>query len=114
MERKEGYDGFSRKGPVTMEALVKEYVKSMRLTSGLNTRRIYAAWDQVSGAGPFTLKKYFRNGTLYITLSSSVVRSQLYFQRDLLLEKINAALASDSTFTSDDPATGSVSNLVLR
>jgi hypothetical protein len=35
------------------------------------------AWDQASGAAPYTIKRYFRDGKLFITLSSSVLCSQL-------------------------------------
>jgi len=97
-----------------MEELVSRYIKSMKLTVGLNTHRIFAAWDACSGAERYTLKKYFRAGTLYITLSSSVVRNQLYFQKDTLIEKINAFLKEDSLFTDDNRTVGFVRELVLK
>ena len=59
----------------------------------LDRRRIYAAWDNASGAGAYTLRRYFKEGRLYITVNSSVIRSQLHFQKDALLEKINALLS---------------------
>ena len=65
-----------------MDELVKQYIRSMKLAAGLNTQRIFAAWDACSGAGEFTLKRFFRDGKLYITLSSSVVRNQLHFQKE--------------------------------
>ncbi len=106
--------GLERKNALPMETLVKAYVKSMGLAPGLNTRRIFAAWDACSGAAPFTLKRFFRNGTLYITVSSSMVRNQLYFQRDLLVEKMNAWLSGDDLFTEDNRTVGAVRNLVLK
>ncbi len=66
----------------------------------LDRRRIYAAWDDASGAGPYTLRRYFKDGRLYITVNSSVIRSQLHFQKDALLEKINALLSEDALFSS--------------
>ena len=97
-----------------MEQVVDEFIKSAKLASGLNTQRIFAAWDDCSGAGPFTLKRYFRAGTLYITLNSSVVRNQLYFQKEALIAKMNALLAEDPLFTSDNRSVGYVRELVLR
>ena len=41
------------------------------------------------------MRRYFRDGRLHVTMSSSVLRSQLYFQRDALLEKMNALLRDD-------------------
>ena len=103
-----------RKEALTMEEVVEEYIKSAKLASGLNTQRVFAAWDECSGAGPFTLKRFFRNGTLYITLNSSVIRNQLSFEKEALIEKMNATLSGDSLFTSDNRTAGYVKDLVLR
>ena len=103
-----------RKEALTMEEVIEEYIKSAKIASGLNTQRIFAAWDECSGAGPFTLKRYFRGGTLYITLNSSVIRNQLSFQKAELVEKMNATLAGDPLFTSDNRTTGFVKELVLK
>lgn len=103
-----------RKEAVSMEVIVQQYIKSMRLAAGLNTQRIFAAWDACSGAGPFTLKRYFRGGTLFITLNSSVIRSQLFFQREELVRKMNAFLSKDELFTADNRSVGEVRELVLR
>ncbi|MBP5625406.1 MAG: DUF721 domain-containing protein [Bacteroidales bacterium] len=93
---------------------IQEYLKAARLTSGLNTQRIFAAWDAASGAGRYTVRRFFRDGKLYITVDSSVVRSQLSFQRDTLIEKINALLAQDELFTQDDARVGCVKELILK
>ena len=106
--------GIGKKEAVSVGGLVGAYIRSMGLAPGLNTQRIFRAWDKCSGAGPFTLKRFFRSGTLYITVSSSVVRNQLFFQKDLLLEKINAALAADPLFTGDNRTVGYVKSIVLK
>ena len=103
-----------RKEALSMEEVIGEFIKSAKLASGLNTQRIYAAWDECSGAGPFTLKKFFRGGTLYVTLNSSVIRNQLSFQKEALIEKMNATLAGDNLFTSDNRTVGFIKELVLR
>ena len=103
-----------RKEAVGMDKIVEEYIKSMKIAVGLNTQRVFAAWDACSGAGPFTLKRYFRSGTLYITLNSSVIRNQLSFQKAALIEKMNALLADDRLFTSDNRTVGYVQELVLK
>ena len=103
-----------RKEALTMEEVIAEYIKSAKIASGLNTQRIFAAWDACSGAGPFTLKRYFRSGTLYITLNSSVIRNQLSFQKAELVEKINAPLSGDPLFTEDNRTPGVVKGLVLE
>ena len=72
------------------------------------------AWDAASGAARYTVRRFYRDGKLYITVDSSVVRSQLSFQRDALLKKINALLAEDSLFTRDDARVGFVKELILK
>jgi len=103
-----------RKEAVSMDEVVKQYIRSMKIAAGLNTQRIFAAWDTCSGAGEFTLKRFFRDGKLYITLGSSVIRSQLYFQKDILIEKMNSFLSQDSLFTEDNHAVGYIKELILK
>lgn len=104
----------ARKTAVPLEQVIREYLKAARMTGGLNTQRIYAAWDAASGAARYTVRRFYRDGKLYVTLDSSVVRSQLSFQRDALLKKINALLAEDSLFTRDDVRVGFVRELILK
>ena len=103
-----------RKEAVSMDQLVHQYIKSMKLAAGLNTQRIFAAWDACSGAGPFTLRRFFRDGKLYITLNSSVLRSQLFFQKTELVEKMNRFLSQDSLFTDDNRTVGYIRELILK
>jgi hypothetical protein len=103
-----------RKEAVSMDEVVKQYIKSMKLAVGLNTQRIFAAWDACSGAGEFTLKRFFRDGKLYITLSSSVVREQLRFQKTELVEKMNHFLSQDTLFTEDNRTVNYIQELILK
>lgn len=111
------YDGgtnrLRRKEAVAMDELVREFIKEMRLSSGVNRRRISEAWNVVSGAARYTLGVNFDKGTIYCTISSSVVRNQLYFQREALLKSLNEYLQNDSLFVRewDGPI---VKNLIFR
>ena len=96
-----------------MDAVVAAYVRSMHLEKGLDERRVFKAWDEASAAAPYTLNRSFRGGTLYVTISSSVVRSNLFLQRNDLAAKINAILEKDSLYTgSGGPAP--VKKIVLK
>ena len=97
-----------------MKELMTQFLKSTGLVKGLNSQRIYAAWNEVSGAARFTVKRFFRDGKLYITLDSSVVRSQLYFQKDVLLDKINETLGKDVLFTNEQASVKVVKELILK
>ncbi len=90
-----------RKTAQPVSEIVTDVFKSMGLSYGMNNHLIFEAWERISGAGPYTVKRFFRDGKLYITLNSSVVRSQLKIQESILLEKINAELASDPLFSTE-------------
>ena len=102
-----------RKEAVGMDQVLQEFIRSMKLTSGLNTQRVFAAWDACSGAAPYTLKRFYRGGKLYITLSSSVIRNQLYFQTEALVEKMNAFLAEDTLYTTEE-GSAPIQQLILK
>ena len=53
-------------------------------------------------------------GTLYVSLSSSVVRNQLYFQLDIIKKEMNLALAADRQFWMKPVDGVFVKNIVLR
>ena len=112
------YDGrnnkLRRKEAIGMEELVSQFVREMKLVSGLNRQRVAEAWAVASGAGKYTLSTTFDKGVLTCFISSSLVRNQLYFQRDVLVHKINEFLASDELFASAEDGSPAVKTLVLK
>ena len=104
----------NRKEAVGMDELIGQYIREMKLAGGLNNQRVRAAWDEVTGAGSYTSSMYFKDGTLYCFLSSSMVRSHLYLQKDVILEQLNIWLSKDELFTADSKSGAYIRNLVLR
>lgn len=90
-----------RREAVGMNELVENFIKEMKLASGLNRQRVVEAWHVVSGAQRYTVDVTFRNKVVYCTLGSSMVRNQLYFQKDVLLGQMNEYLASDELFVKE-------------
>ena len=107
-------NGIRRKEAVGMEALIADYIKEMKLEAGLNRQRVFEAWDTVSGAAAYTVDRFYKDGVLYCTIGSSVVRNQLYFQRNILMERMNMYLESDGGFISDMKGERPVRNLILK
>lgn len=111
------YDGrhnkLRRKDAIGMEELVSQFVKDMKLTSGLNQQRAAEAWNVVSGAGKYTLSVTLERGIMTCYINSSLVRNQLYFQKEMLLKSVNDYLSKDSLYSgvSDEPA---VKVLILK
>ena len=89
-----------------------DFIREMKITSGVNRQRAVEAWNTVSGASAYTLDVSLDRGILYVTLSSSMARNQLYFQKEVLMHKVNEYLDADSLFVKGDgPA---VRNIVLK
>lgn len=103
-----------RKDAAPMYELVNEYIKEMKLSAGLDRQRIFEAWDVVSGAGRYTVDRFYRDGVLYCTIGSSVVRNRLYFQRDVLLKQMNERLAEDEMFSREGRRESVVRSLILK
>jgi predicted nucleic acid-binding Zn ribbon protein len=103
-----------RKQAISIGDALKEMFKRSKASATHNTRRIFMAWDEASGAREFTIKKYFRAGVLYITVKSSVLATQLNMQKTWLLEKINAILSDDPLFIKDDANVGFVNELRIK
>ena len=103
-----------RKNAQPVGDAIKEFLRQYHLAAGLNNQRVFAAWDNASGAAQYTVKRFFRDGKLYITLSSSVVRSQLSFQKDTLVEKINGMLVADELFDLEEKNATLVKELILK
>ena len=62
----------------------------------------------------YTSKRFYKDGKLYITVNSSVARSQLQFQKEILVERINENLRQDELFTKDDKLVGYVKQLIIK
>ena len=103
-----------RKDAQGMEELIGQYIREMKLSAGFNRQRIFEAWDAVSGASRYTLDRFYRDGMLYWTISSSVVRNQLYFQRDVLVQKMNEYLDKDTMLVRDSRNNPIITNLILK
>ncbi|MBO7192036.1 MAG: DUF721 domain-containing protein [Bacteroidales bacterium] len=109
-----GGNRIGRKDALGMQELISQYIREMKLASGFNRQRIFEAWDVVSGASRYTVDRFFRDGILYCTISSSVVRNQLYFQRDVLVQKMNEYMEQDDMIVRDAKEQPVIKTLVLK
>ncbi|MCQ2143635.1 MAG: DUF721 domain-containing protein [Bacteroidales bacterium] len=105
----------ARKYPQQMADVIGDFIKELKLSNGVNVRCIFKAWDEVSCASRYTSGRNFRDGILYITLSSSVVRSALSFQTDAMAAAMNEKLSKDTLFVREAfPDENYVKKIVLR
>lgn len=106
--------GIRRKEAVGMQELVSQFIREMKIASGINRQRVAEAWEKVTGASRYTLDVNYDRGVVYCSLSSSVVRNQLYFQKDVIMHKMNEFLAADDLFVKDPKGNPAVKALVLK
>ena len=97
-----------------MESLVAQFIKEMKLSSGINQIRVTEAWNIASGASRYTLSVSYVGTYVYVTMNSSMARNQLYYQRDVLMQKMNELLAADSLFVGNAKGGPAVTNIVLK
>ncbi len=102
-------NGLRRQEAVGMDTLVDQFIRDMKLASGLKKQRAEEAWNSVSGAGQYTLEVSLSKGNMICTLNSSVVRSQLHTQKTLLLYSLNEYLKGDELFSDEI-----IKELILR
>ena len=97
-----------------MEQVVDGFIRSAKISNGLNAQLVCKAWDECSGAKASTLSKSFHDGVLRVTLGSSVVRTYVSFQKESIIRKINERLANEKLYMQDAPDGQLVKAIVLR
>ena len=86
-----------REGAKTIAELLVDFIQEEGLTDGLERVKIFKIWDIVVGTkyANATLYKFYKNGTLYCTISSSMLRSQLYLNKLQIIRDINKMIGRD-------------------
>lgn len=102
-----------RQNAEPVSELLKEFVALNKLGRGLYSQAVFKLWDDVSGLGMYSMNKFLKNKVLYVSISSSVLRSQLLMQKDFILEELNRRLEKDETVVLSG-VTDKLENIVLR
>lgn len=83
-----------KKEAASLDSIIPTFLKASGLMPDYNNHMILLAWDKVTGASQYTISKYVKDGVLVCSISSSVVRNQLFFQKDAIVDAINKELAN--------------------
>ena len=80
-----------------LQDILKDIMGQSNISKGIYPSRIPAAWDAVMGApvARVTRKVYFRDGIVYVSLYSSVIRNELMMQRNKIVENLNRYVGAD-------------------
>jgi len=81
----------------TVGNILNEIIKSNKLESGLNQISVTDAWKNLMGNGVnnYTRNVTLRNGTLYVELTSAVLREELSYGKDKIIKMINEELGKE-------------------
>lgn len=73
------------------------FVKNNKLDKGLNSVQVETAWHELMGKGvqSYTQNIKLQNGTLYVWLTSSVLREELSYGKDKIIKMINEELGKE-------------------
>lgn len=77
--------------------VLKEFISNGKLEKGLDKVSAEEAWHQVLGEAisKYTTRVYLERDTLFVQLSSSVLREELSYGKDKIIQLMNEALGKE-------------------
>jgi hypothetical protein len=77
--------------------ILKEIIQTNHLDKGLNQISVADAWKNLMGNGVNTYTKdvMLKGSTLYVQLTSAVLREELSYGKDKIIKMINEELGSE-------------------
>lgn len=85
--------------------VLKQFIIQNKLEAGMDVVNVRDAWKNLMGNGVnnYTTEIQLKGSTLYVALSSAVLREELSYGKDKIIKMINEELRKDV-----------VTNLILR
>ena len=77
--------------------ILNQIIKTNKLESGLNQISVADAWKNLMGNGVnnYTKNVLLKNNTLYVELTSAVLREELSYGKDKIIKMINEELGKE-------------------
>ena len=94
---------FNEESPIA--DVLKQFISQNKLETGIDVVNVRDAWKNLMGNGVnnYTTEIQLKGTTLYVALSSAVLREELSYGKDKIIKMINEELRKDL-----------VANLILR
>ncbi|MCK0124957.1 DUF721 domain-containing protein [Gelidibacter sp. F2691] len=85
------------KDNLSISELLQEFVDTNKLQTGLDKVNVRDAWAQMMGNGVnnYTTAIQLERDTLYVQLSSSVLREELSYGKEKIITMLNESLGKD-------------------
>ena len=79
---------------VSLGDAIKEFLKKSKLKSGVQALQIEDAWEKIMGKtiANYTDKIQIINSTLFISTSVAPLKSELNYQKEKIIQRVNEAL----------------------
>lgn len=90
---------------VSISEVLQQFIKVNKLESGMDKIDVEQAWKSLMGNGvnSYTQEVILKGSTLYVKLTSAVLREELSYGKDKIIKMLNEELRKDV-----------VTNLILR
>ena len=77
--------------------VLKEFMEKNKLQAGMNKIDVEAAWKSLMGNGvnSYTKEVVLKGSTLYVSLTSAVLREELSYGKQKIISMINEELRKD-------------------
>ncbi len=94
---------FNEESPIS--DVLKQFISQNKLEAGMDVVNVREAWKNLMGNGVnnYTTEIQLKGSTLYVALSSAVLREELSYGKEKIIKMINEELRKDV-----------VTNLILR
>jgi predicted nucleic acid-binding Zn ribbon protein len=86
-----------KKNTELLSDVIHQVLKEQHLDKPLNEKRLIDAWPLILGASimKYTSEIYIKNRVLYVNLSSSVLRHDLFMSREEIKNSLNKQVGND-------------------
>ena len=80
-----------------MGEAIRAYLKESKLEKPLKERQLISTWESLLGKSiaRATRKIYIKDGQLFVILTSSVIRNELYMLQDEIVRKLNESAGEE-------------------
>lgn len=77
--------------------LIQEFLKQRKLDGPINEQRMLNAWPEVLGPNiqAYTSSLNIKNKILYVSISSSVLRHDLFLSKQQIIESLNRHVGAE-------------------
>ncbi|WP_264550371.1 DUF721 domain-containing protein [Flavobacterium sp. N2820] len=86
---------FNEESPIS--DVLKQFISQNKLEAGMDVVNVRDAWKNLMGNGVnnYTTEIQLKGSTLYVALSSAVLREELSYGKDKIIKMINEELRKD-------------------